>query len=895
MSWRRRLYVLLHRCDLDRQMHEEMLAHLEMQTEENIRQGMSPEQARAAARRQFGGVEAMKDRVRDRRGVAWLENLLQDVGWGLRVFRRSPAFALAAVLTLALGVGVNTAMFSVLDQLLLRPAPYPAPAELVRLYRTTAQSASWPHALPDVRDLQAASRTLAALTPFCWWTYSLAQPGQPAQQIPGVTASADLFATLGVQPVLGRAFTAGEQQPGRDAVAVISHGFWIRHFQGDPGAIGQPLRVDGETVTVIGVMPAGAEHPLFWGPVDLWRPLTLSTDWRADRSVRWLQVIGRLAPGLPLARAQAELDVLAAGLARQYPATATGAGLRLAPLQRTVLDDVSRRLVWLTFGLAGFVLLIACANLANLQLARGAARLHDLALRAALGAGRARILREALIETILLALVGGALGLGLAALALDALATQLPLGRQPGAGPTFTLDVSVLAFTLLASFAAGLLAGAAPAWLAARPGVAAALTRQARGGTGDRSRHRLRHALLVAQIALSLLLLAGASGFARGLQRFASSDPGWRSDGLLAGTITLPVRRYSDPQQRQAFHDRLLTQLRALPGVQQAALASALPIREFKGAAGVVIEGAPPPPPGAEPLAYPFVVSPDYFATLGIELLEGTLFPRQLRADHPAVVVVSASMARALWPDGRALGKRLRDTTPGQPRWREVIGVVKDVAFAGHLGAVDTRFQLYHPLVQDPWGYVTVVLRATDPATLAALAAPLRRAVAALAAPLRRAVAALDADLPVAELRPVTEAIAAARGQVRFVNRLLAGFGALGLLLAMVGLYGVVSGLVAQRTREFGIRLALGGQPHQVVRMVLARGALLTGIGTAIGLVAARFISDLLGAIVPALPPQDLLGLGAAVLPLAAVALLASLLPARRAARLDPLLALRTD
>lgn len=803
---------------------------------------------------------------------------MRDLPYALRLLAKSPGYTAIALVTLALGIGVNTAMFGVVNTLLLRPAPYPEPARLVRIFRTAPQSQTWPHSLPNFRDEQAQARVFASSTAFCWWSYSLAEPGQPAEQLPGVTASADFLSTLGVQPMLGRGFTSEEQQPGKDRVAVLSYDCWQQRFSADPQIIGRTLRLDGESVTVIGVMPASFSYPLFWGRVDIWRPLKLLNDWREDRGTNWLNAIGRLKPGVSLGQAEAEMSGIAARLARQFPANNAGIGLRLVPLHQSTMDTVGRSVSWLTLGLAGFVLLIACANLANLQLARAAAGARDFAVRAALGASRRRLMRQLLTESVLLSLAGGALGLLLALWVNDALGQRLTVGDASGLA--FPLDLHVLGFALLASLATGVIFGAVPAWVASRTDINAALKQQSRGATGDRSQHRVRHGLIIAEVALALVLLSGAGFFVRGLQRFMQRNLGWDTTGLLTGTITLPENRYPTDETRRAFHTQLEERLATLPGVEHVALGSSLPTWSFGSSVGVFVEGRPLPAPGREPLIYYAVVSPGYFATLQIPLVFGRLFPEHMRPDSPRLIIINETMARTLWPGEDPVGKRI-SSSADDPQWEEVIGVVRDVSFAANFGTPDTRMQAYRPLVFQPWGYVTIALRAKTPETLAE--------------PLRRLVAGLDPDLPVAELRTVRQTMDRYQHNFYVIDDILSGFALLGLLLATIGLYGVISHLVVQRMPEFGIRIALGASPQNVLWLVLGTGLRLVVLGSALGLAGAMAMLHLLGAVLPGIPGQDPLMLALMIAALAATATLACWLPALRATRVDPMIALRAE
>ena len=805
---------------------------------------------------------------------------MNDLRHALRSLLKSPGFTAVALLTLTLGIGVNTAMFTVVNTLLFQPAPYPASEQLVRVHRTNAQGDAWPHSLPDLRDLGTQGRTFASVTPYQWWTFSLAEPGQPAEVLNGVVAGANLFTTLGVEPALGRAFTAEEQQAGRDTVVVISDGFWRRKFGADPGIVGRSLRIGGELVTVIGVMPARADYPLFWGPIDAWRPLPLAEGWREDRSVPWLQGIARLKPGVSRTEAQSEASVIASRLALQYPGTNAGKGVRLVPLVGSEVNPVHRRLIWLTLGLAGFVLLIACANLANLQLARSAGRARDFAIRAALGASRPQLIRKLLAENLLLALAGGGLGLLAAQFLTSLLAPHVFAGKSAEA--VFQPDWRVLAFALLAAVLAGLLSGGIPAWLSSRTDVNLALKQQARGATGDRSRQHGRQALIVSQIAFSVVLLAGSAFFIRGLQRYLTQDSGWQVDGLIKGTMTLTELKYPTEESRRVFHQRLLERVARLPGVEQVSLAVQLPLRDYTTPQAFIAEGREMPAPGQEPFAYHNIVGADYFAVLGVPVLDGRPFSRESPPDGaPHQIIVNESLARHFWPGTSAVGRRIRDPNPQYEAWWEIVGVVRDVALAGNVGTPATHFQIYHNLAQNPWGYFTVIARGAAPE--------------ALADPLRRAVAELDSDLPVVELRTTAQAVSGAQHDLHVTNKLLAAFAGLGLCLAALGVYGVISGLVAMRTQEFGIRLALGAQPAHVLRIVLGNGALLAGLGTALGLGLAAVLLPSLAAAFPGLPGLDLPAFLVVLALLFLVTVLACWLPAWRATKVDPMIALRAE
>ena len=796
----------------------------------------------------------------------------------LRSLAKSPGFTAVALLTLALGIGVNTAMFSLVNTLLFGAAPYPEPASLVRVFRTSPQSQTWPHSLPDLTDLAARSESLASLAPFQWWAFSYAEPGQPAERIGGVIASANVFATLGVQPILGRSFTAEEQQPGRDRVAVISHAFWQR-LGGDASILGRTLRIDAEPVTVIGVLPESAAYPLFWGDVALWRPLPLNDDWRQDRATHWLNAIARLRPGIAREQADTELSGLATQLARQFPASNAGSSLRLEPLTRSATNTTERNLSWFALGLSGFVLLIACANLANLQLARTAARAREFAVRAALGASRRRLIQPLLAESLILSLAGGGLGLLLAVWINDTLARLL---SASSGSLSLAVDFRVLAFALLASLFTGLLFGLVPAWTAARADVNGALKQQARGSTGDRSQRHFRHALIVGEVALALVLLSGAGFFIRGLQRFMQRDPGWQPAGLITGTVTLPDNRYTTPEQRRAFHRELELRLSSLPGVENSAIASGLPIAAdgVSSTAKVYVEGRATTEAYRTPVAGYTVVSPSFFGTLQIPLASGRLFPADLRPDSPPGVIINEFMARQLWPGEDPIGKRI-GTSDRTTTWEEVIGIVRDVGYAAYAGAPDSPMHFYRPHVREPWGYLTFIVRASAPQSLAE--------------PLRRLVSGLDPDLAVTDLRTVREAVDQRQNSFYVINRVLGGFAVLGLALSAIGLYGVIAGFVVQRLPEFGIRLALGATPHSVLHLILGKGLRLTLLGAALGVAASFALVHTLHTLLPDFPGHDAATLVFNVVLLLVVAALASWLPARRATRVDPMTALRSE
>jgi predicted permease len=793
-----------------------------------------------------------------------------------RSLAKSPGFTAIALLTLALGIGVNTSMFSVLNALLLRTLPYPEPDRLVRVFRTDPHSQKLPHSAANFLAYVERQKSFAAIAAVAPSNFTLAEPGQPALRLPGLQVTGDFFNVLGVPPTLGRVFGTEEDQPGRNDVVVLSDSFWRKRLSADPSILGRQLHLDGQPVTVIGVMPASFDDPFLWNEPAFWRPIAFTPEQREMRAFNWLQVIARLRPGVSPADAQYDLSALAAGLAREHPGSNAHNDLRLLSLARSGQNDTSRMLSLLAMGLAGCVLLIACANLANLQFARNAARGREHAIRAALGASRLHLLRHALAESMLLALAGGALGLLVAIWCNDALGRSFSIAGQTGLA--IPLDQRVLGFAIALAGLAGIAFGLLPAWTASRTDVNDALKQGARGTTAGANR-RLRHLLIVTEFALALVLLAGAGFFLRGLERFLSHDHGWQTSRLLTANLTLPPVKYAADDARRSFYKRLQTRLAQLPGVERAALSSSVPFSDFSGGQRFLIEGQPPPPVGTEPTRLVNFVDPAFFATLGISLVEG----RTLRASDlqgPVRTVVNESLARHFWPGESAVGKHLRH--PFEQEWQEIVGVVRDVSFPTRLDASRTPFQAYRLLARETERDLVITLRtAGSPETLTET--------------LRRAVAEIDPEQPVQDIRPADQVIEGRLANFTTIGRLLAGFAVLGVLLAALGIYGVIAGAVVQRTQEFGIRIALGAQIRDLLRLVLGQGLRLVLLGVSIGLAGAYAVARLLTSMMPELPAAEPLTAATVTGFLIVVALLACWLPARRAARVDPVIAFRAE
>jgi predicted permease len=806
---------------------------------------------------------------------------MHDLRYALRSLLKSPGFTAVAVLSLALGIGLNTSMFTMVNGVFLRPLAYPRADQLVRVYRTTPQTQSAPHSIANYLDLARESADTVRLAGFRLWSFTVVEPGRAPRMLNGMRVTAAYFPILGVQPKLGRYFTDDENRPGANNVAILSHDLWATEFGADPMIIGRTVRLDGQPTTIVGVMPDSFSSLVTWGPTEIWCPYGFTAEEQRNRAAAELQVMGRRAPGLTLAHAEERLRAVAAQIARDHPAENTESSVLLRPLRSSgIMDtvDTFRQISWLTLALAGSVLLITCANLANLQLGRALRRAREYAVCSALGASRWRLMRPLLCECLLLAFAGAAAGMLIVLWANDWIAFRFR--ELPGVG--LPIDWHVLTFAFGATLLAAVLFGVAPAWLVSRLRVNEVLKSGSRGATGGVAQSRVRSLLIIGQFALALLLLSGAGFFERGTARLIARDVGWKPAGILQGILSLPASRYSDPGRAYGFYRRLEEKLAALPGVEHVGVGWTIPVFEYLQTRSVTLEGRNAPPAGREPLAYVNGITPSFLPTIGLKLVRGRCFAETDDAKSPGVVLINETMARSLFSGESPLGRRLRLMDGTTPVWLEIVGVVADVRFAATFGAPATVFQIYRPLAQDTWNYVTVAVRtATSPATLAES--------------FRQAVAGLDADLPVQRLATGPAAIEEIVSNFAFGGRLLSGLAALGLFLAALGIYGVIANLVEQRTPEIGIRLALGAPIHSVMWLALGTGVRLTLVGVGLGLAGTYALAQLLRAIAPSLPAQDTAVAVIVTAILMAVALLACWLPARRATRIDPVEALRAE
>jgi putative ABC transport system permease protein len=797
----------------------------------------------------------------------------------LRALRRAPGFATAAILTLALGIGANTAIFSVVNGVLLRPLPFPDDDRLVWVWGRSPlreySNLSFPDFV-DFREQVGAFERLSAVTAFTPLVNLTA--GDRPEQVQGTLVAADFFETLGVRPALGRGLGPGDERVALPAAAVLSHDLWRRRFGADPAVVGRSVGLDGRSVTVVGVMPPGFRFP---SGAEIWLPAPALAAGMQVRRAHFMGGIGRLRPGVSLQETQAEAAAVAARLAALHPDSNTGWSVRLAPLRESIVGD-TRPALLLLMAAVGFVLLIACANVANLLLARGAARARELSIRAALGAGRGRLLGQSLLESGLLALGGGALGVLLAAWGVDALRSLAPadLPRIE----EVTLDGAILGYALLASLLAAALSGLPFALQAARADLHGAL-REGGHAPAVAVRRRLRSALVVSEVALSVVLLAGAGLLIRSFSRLTRVDPGFETGGTATARIQLVESRYGEPGRRAALVDELLRRLAALPGVEAAGAATELPLSGQNNDTYFVIEGQAPAGPGGTLDANMRRVSPGYFRALGVPLLRGRGLSERDRAGAPGAVVVNEPFAHSYFPDGEPLGRRLVIDL-GQPFPAEIVGVVGGMRHHAMESAAPP--EMYLAYAQAPASWLNLVVRGRG-----AGAGDHSGAEPAIAAEVRATLAAIDPEQPVGPFRPMETLVASSLAPSRFRTLLLGTFAAMALVLAAIGLHGVLAFLVSRRTREIGIRMALGARRADIVALVLEEGARLVLPGLALGLVGAVVLGRALSSLLFGVGPLDPATFCLIPAVLALVAGVASYLPARRAARVDPAVALR--
>jgi predicted permease len=803
--------------------------------------------------------------------------VLSDLRFAIRQLVKSPGFTVIALLTLAFGIGLNTAMFNIVNSIVLQPLKFPGPDDLFRLNKVNARGQINGHRPENYVEIERGSLDIAQLACSRQWSFTLSEPGQPAEVLGSLRASAGYFSVLGLRMELGREFLPEEDVPGRDREVILSHAFWLSHFSGDPGILGKTMRIDGQPNVIIGVAPAIANDPRTLTTQDIYRPLALTPDDLTSREDHAFDIIGRYRPGTTAAHAATRFDAIQAGLAESDPKENQGFTLRAASLVPQ-LQGTARQIVFMLIGLSGFVLLIACANLANLLLARAIARSREFAIRGALGASRAQLIRPLVAECCLLAFTGGCLGILVSAWTNDWMAAQF---HASGSDLDFPMDWRLLLFAFGASLVTGLIFGAAPAWVTSRVKVNEALKSGTRGSTGDPSQNRFRQVLIAGQFALALVLLSGAVFFVRGLDQLITRNSGWNPTPMLRGILSMPSSRYPDARHQMRFYEKVQERVSALPGVAAVSISHEVPAFYFPSARGFIVKGQPPPAPNNLPFSPINGVTPGYFNTVGTRLLRGRDFTPADRIDSRPVIILNETMARNLFPGKDAIGQHVAYFDAQPTVWMEVVGVAQDVQFMDFSNN-SASFQAYLPQSQATWSYVTLLVRASVPPST-------------LVEPVRKAVAGLDPDMAVKELAPVPEYIERNLQQMQTINQLLVGFALLGLFLAALGIYGVIARIVAQRTNEIGIRMALGARAGQIARLILGSGVRLILLGTCLGLLGSIGLARFLASAMPGIAGNSFIDIAGATAVLIAVALVACFLPTRRATRVDPMVALRAE
>ena len=803
--------------------------------------------------------------------------LKTDLRQGVRMMAKNVGFTSVAAITLALGIGANTAIFSVVNSVLLRPLNYPESDQLMTVWEDHTRR-DGPHregtSPPGYRDWRDQSSLFSHMAALSGWAPTLTEAGEP-EMLVGGSVSSGSFGLLGVGPLLGREFKPDEDRIGAAKVTIISHSLWQRHFGGDPAILGKALRLSGEQYTVVGVMPAGFQFPIIGGS-EIWRPWEPSLAPGCQRGCYTQQVLARLKPGVTAAQVRAELTSIGGRVEQQFPETNKNVGVTVTPLQEVLVSNARDGMLALLWAV-GFVLLIACANVASLQLVQATARSRDLAVRAALGASRWQIMRQLLTESVLLASLGGGLGLLLGYGLVDAL-KQLAPAATPRIDEV-SIDGRVLLFSIAGTLLTGLACGLIPAFQTTKPDLNRTLRESGAGHRGTGGGGRLRFVLVVAEIAVSVTLLIGAGLLVRSFARLQHVDPGFDPAPVLTARLGLPPEAYSSPQKIATFHHQLRDQLLALPGVQAAAFSSSVPMTGIDTDASFSIEGRVAPAADQRPVSWFGVVSPEYFETMNIHLRQGRVFAASDHETAPKVVIISEATARRFWPNQNPVGQRIGFGRE-KPDWREIIGVVADVR---HFGlSLDSRPTMYFSTYQLSRGFTNIVLRVEgDPAKYAGM--------------LRREVQALDKSLALSNVQTMEEVVSATIAVPRMLMLLFGGFAVVALLLAAIGIYGVMAYSVAQRRHEMGIRLALGAKAHDVMELVIGEGMKVALLGIALGVVVALGLTRLMQTLLFDVSATDpLTFMGMAVL-LALVALLACWVPARRTTLVDPLVALRYE
>ncbi len=876
MPWISRFANLFRSQRVENEVDEELRFHLEARVRDNLAKGMRPEEAREDAARRFGGRLQASERTREAEILVWLETIAKDIRFSFRNLRKNLGVTTVAVLSLALGIGANTAIFSAIHAVLLRPLPYKDPSQLATLWLDNRRLGLHEDltSFPNYLDWKKNSvfEELAGYVPTDGILTGLEEPAR----VPDAIITANLFSVLGVQPAIGRAFTPEEEQPERDRVVILSHGLWQRQFGSDPQVLGKIVELNGRPCQVVGVMPASFAFPS--KATQLWKPLAESPNLLRNRGGFFLSVVGRLKPGFTWYQARGEMAAIGKRLEEQYPVINKGYGVWVVPLLDQVVGTMRQALLIL-LGAVAFVLLIACVNVANLFLGRGAVRGREIAVRAALGAGRGRLVRQLLTESTVLSMIAGALGLVIAFWGIRGLVLLAP--KDLPRLDEISINGPVLAFTLGISLIAGMLFGTVPALRISRVDLNEALREGGRSQAGGRRLRYVRWGLSVAEVALSMILLTGAGLMIRSLVNLQSIRPGFQTENVLTWKVGPSRTKYSKPPQVAAFYATLLERLQAIPNVQSAAMVTNVFLTSTPDSGGFSIEGRPALPPEQQIEATLDSVSPNYFKTLSVPLIRGRFFDDHDGASSVPVVLINETMARRFWPNEDAVGKRFTFGDPGpNTEWLTVVGIVGDMRRQGMDKAA--RCETFLPLAQSPARSVTLVVHtSSEPAKVAGL--------------VRDAVRGIDKSAVLFERSTIADQIGESLSQRRFETLLLGMFSILALILATVGIYGVVFQSVSQRINEIGIRVALGAQKSSLLRMIMGEALGLVFVGALLGGLAAFATSRALSSFLYSVTAADPVTYLAVFVLLSAAAALAGVIPARRATNVDPINALRYE
>ncbi|HEX6966328.1 MAG TPA: ABC transporter permease [Gemmatimonadaceae bacterium] len=872
-----RIAGLAHRTDREARLDDEIRFHVDMQTEALVRTGLDPAEARRRALVAFGGRERYREAARDEYRARVLDELTQDVRYCLRSLLNARVFTAAAVGTLALGIGATTAMFSVVDAVLLRRLPYANPNGLVMLWEHNFTKGMDHNSVGPANFLawRDQTRSFTSMAAFVTGRFTVIRAGSEPVSVQTRLTNASLLPMLGAHPVLGRLFTESEDQPGAPRVAVLSYDFWKQYFGGRPDVVGSTVRINDQDATIVGVLPKDFR---FFEPVALWAPIRFPPEARTIGG-RYLRVLARLKPGVTVDQADGEMKAIARRRAIEVPQLDANWTALAAPLHEDLVGD-SRTPLLVLFGAVGCLLLIACANVANLLLARAADRRREIAVRIALGASPRRIVRQLLTESVMLAVIGAALGIAAAFVGTRLLIALVPPQFSVATVADVGVNARVLLFGIGVALVAGVAFGLFPALQAVRGDAQDALKEGGRtGGADSRRSGRLRAALVVAEISLAVMLLAGTGLMVRSFIDLSHVPLGFEPMHALTAEIVLPSHKYQSDTAAVQFFEDAETRLAALPGVRAVGAISYLPLSGQRSASSFTVVGQPVPPRGQEPVGDFRAVTPGYFRAMGIPIEAGRALEPSDRRDAPEVAVVSRTLARTFWPNESAVGHELRFEWDGWHTVR-IVGVAGDVHHDGP--RAEPFMEIYRPLEQFPYSGMTMVVRtAGDPVSLAR--------------PVRETIRAIDPDQPIAQLRPMTELVSASLGSTRLSTILFGLFGGIGLVLAMIGIYGVGAYTVEQRRHEFGIRMALGARPRDVLAMVVRRGLVLTSIGIVAGVAGALALTHLMRALLFGVAPDDPVTFAWVAMLLAGIAALSSYLPARRATRIDPVSALRSE